>query len=274
MYVKYIDTQNVRNSKTMASTEHKSGELSYEKLKELDALFDKQLKKIPETESKTAQAKPVSSASKGLSVSKITGTAFGLLLLSLLPFLVLIRTSLYVYLQYGFNGWLALGTGVAMTILLLLLYAVFIMYKMQKRPQVHKYIRRGIVFLVVAYCSYGLLYFSGVNAKNAEIESYYRSLHPILRVSLATTLLVDDDLMVTDMQREPGDYEAMGLPVRQNSMHYIQDTGYVHAVDLRTRNRPEWKNRLTQGAFYVLGMNTLRHVGTADHLHISLPVNQ
>jgi hypothetical protein len=129
------------------------------------------------------------------------------------------------------------------------------------------------VFLVVAYCSYGLLYFSGLNAKNAEVESYYRSLHPILRVSLATTLLVDDELVVTDMQREPEDYTAMGLPVRQESMHYIQDTGFVHAVDLRTRNRPEWKNRLTQGTFSVLGLNTLRHEGTADHLHISLPVN-
>jgi len=262
----------------MPASNNNSGDLSYEKLKELDALFDQQLRNIPDSRGKRNRAEAaVTSTStwlESLSLKKVIGFSIGLILLSLLPFLVLIRTSLFVYLEYGFNGWIALGVGVAATILLLFIYAAFVMYRIQQKSRVHKYIRRGIVFLVLAYCSYGLLYFSGVNAKNAEIESYYRSLHPILRVSLATTLLVDDELVVTDMQRQPEDYIAMGLPVRQESMHYLQDSGFVHAIDLRTRNRPDWKNWLTQGAFHILGLKTLRHVGTADHLHISLPVNE
>jgi hypothetical protein len=65
----------------------------------------------------------------------------------------------------------------------------------------------------------------------------------------------------------------MGLPVRDQSLHYPQKSGYVHAVDIRTKGRPEWKNKLTEMTFELFGMSTLRHVGTADHLHISLPLN-
>jgi len=32
------------------------------------------------------------------------------------------------------------------------------------------------------------------------------------------------------------------------------------------------KNRLVQLYFWCLGFGTLRHVGTADHLHVELPV--
>lgn len=242
----------------------KSGDLSFEQLKELDALFDKQLKSTRQ-EAKADTSKP-------FSLKRFLAWAVILLLFSVLPFLVLIRTSLFVYERYAMNGWLALALGVGVTILLLLLYAAVVSYRFQQTARVHKYVRRGIMVLVLAYCGYGLLYFSGLNAKSPEVESYYLSLHPILRVTMATTILINDDLVVTDMQRRPEDYEAMGLPVRQESLHYVQETGYVHAVDIRTRNRPEWKNWLTRGSFAVLGMNTLRHTGTADHLHISLPV--
>lgn len=254
----------------MSSSKNKSGELSFEKLKELDALFDAQLKNTQSAQRKEARTRKGSHWSP----KKIAVVICGLMILSVLPFLVLIRTSLFVYERYGLNGWLALGLGVGVTILLLLLYATIVSYRIKQTARVHKYVRRGIMILVLAYCGYGLLYFSGVNAKNAEMESYYRSLHPILRVTMATTLLIHEDLVVTDMQRTPEDYAAMGLPVRQESLHYVQETGYVHAVDIRTQGRPEWKNWLTRGVFSALGMNTLRHVGTADHLHISLPVNE
>lgn len=247
-------------------SDNQSGDISFEQLKELDALFDKQLKGTQQ-EAKSGRAKP-------FSLKKALGWAAALLVLSVLPFFVLIRSSLFLYERYAMNGWLALGIGVGVTILLLLLYAAVVSYRFQQTARVHKYVRRGIMVLVLAYCGYGLLYFSGLNAKSAEVESYYLSLHPILRVTMATTILINDDLVVTDMQRRPEDYEAMGLPVRQESLHYVQETGYVHAVDIRTRNRPEWKNWLTRGSFAILGMNTLRHVGTADHLHISLPVHK
>jgi hypothetical protein len=64
----------------------------------------------------------------------------------------------------------------------------------------------------------------------------------------------------------------MGLPVHDSSLHYAQPDGYVHAVDLRTIGRREVKNRLVQLYFALMGFATLRHVGTADHLHVELPL--
>lgn len=245
-----------------------SEKLSFEKLKELDAYFDEQLKGVGKKE-KSKQGRAT-----GFSFKKIAAYGIGLAAMLLLPFLVLIRSSVYLYTAYSLNGWLALSFGVGVTIVLLLIYAVLVNYRFRQSAGIHKYVRRGIALLVVAYCGYGLLYFSGVNAKSAEVESYYRSLHPIMRVTMATTILIDEDLIVTDMQRSPEDYASMGLPVRNRSLHYPQSTGYVHAVDIRTNGRPEWKNWITEQTFALFGMNTLRHVGTADHLHISLPVNE
>lgn len=251
-----------------SASDNRSNRLSFKKLKELDAYFDEQLKSHikKKRESRTRFF-------AGYSIKKILALGFGLLFLLMLPFWVLVRSSLYLYTTYALNGWLALTCGVGVTILLLLIYAVFVNYRIHQSARVHKYVRRGIAILVVAYCGYGLLYFSGVNAKSAELESYYQSLHPILRVTMATTILLDDDLIVTDMQRSPDDYRSMGLPARDQSLHYQQSTGYVHAVDIRTKGRPEWKNWITKNTFALFGMNTIRHTGTADHLHISLPVN-
>lgn len=251
-----------------SSSSTSSEKLSFEKLKELDALFDKQLKGTGKKEKSRRET------GKSFSLKKLVAACFGILVMLLLPFLVLIRSSIYLYTHYSLNGWLALSIGVGVTILLLLLYAVIVSYSLARTARVHKYIRRGIACLVIAYCGYGLLYFSGVNAKSEEVKSYYLSLHPIMRVSMATTILMHDDLIVTDLQRSPEDYTAMGLPVRDHSLHYEQTTGYVHAVDIRTKGRAEWKNWVTEQTFALFGLNTLRHVGTADHLHISLPLNE
>ncbi|NGP75156.1 hypothetical protein G3570_00815 [Balneolaceae bacterium YR4-1] len=249
------------------SSSPSSEKLSFDKLKELDALFDEQLKGTGK------QEKSRKSTGKSFSLKKIVAALSALIVMLLLPFLVLIRSSVYLYTHYSLNGWLALSIGVGITILLLLLYAAAVSLFIGQSARVHKYLRRGIALLVIAYCSYGLLYFSGVNAKSEEVSSYYLSLHPILRVSMATTILLHNDLIVTDMQRNPGDYAAMGLPVNSQSLHYEQKTGYVHAADIRTKGRAEWKNWITEQTFALFGLNTLRHVGTADHLHISLPLN-
>lgn len=250
-----------------SSTSTSSEKLSFDKLKELDALFDEQLKGARK------QKKSAKSTGKSLSLKKIFAAIIAVLVMLLLPFLVLIRSSIYLYTNYSLNGWVALSIGVGVTILLLLLYAAAVSLFMGQAARVHKYIRRGIALLVVAYCSYGLLYLSGLNAKSEAVSSYYLSLHPIMRVSMATTILMHDDLIVTDMQRSPEDYTEMGLPVKNYSLHYRQKTGYVHAADIRTKGRPEWKNRITEQTFALFGLNTLRHVGTADHLHVSLPLN-
>jgi hypothetical protein len=72
------------------------------------------------------------------------------------------------------------------------------------------------------------------------------------------------------MQRQAGDYARMGLPVNPRTRHYTQADGWVHAVDIRTRGRSEVRNRGLQFYFWAMGFSTLRHSGTADHLHVQL----
>jgi hypothetical protein len=64
------------------------------------------------------------------------------------------------------------------------------------------------------------------------------------------------------------------LPVFEASLHFRQRDGYVHAMDLRTIGRGAVRNWTTAVYFRVLGFRTLRHVGTADHLHVSLPLTR
>lgn len=202
----------------------------------------------------------------------VAGLLMGLVWI-VVPFVVLVRTSVYTYETYRFNGWLALSMGIVATILLLMGYSLYISYRYRNRIRIHKYIVRGIVILVVAYTLYGVLYYSSLNTKTDQIRSYYRSLHPIMRVALATITVADSNVLVTDIRRQPGEYTRMGLPINRQSLHYMQSDGYIHAVDIRTKGRAEWKNWLTRAAFYLSGIETQRHVGTADHLHVYLPLN-
>ena len=125
---------------------------------------------------------------------------------------------------------------------------------------------------MLAYCGYTLIYLSSGNAKSDQVRAYYGSLHPLLRVALSTWMLVDKDIVITDVARGRADYATMGMRPNDGSLHYVQGDGYVHAVDLRTRGRGEVKNRLVQLYFWSAGLGTLRHVGTADHLHVELPL--
>jgi hypothetical protein len=129
---------------------------------------------------------------------------------------------------------------------------------------------KGVGILVAAYCVFSLLYLSAGNAKTEEIRSTYTSLHPILRVGVSTLLLVDRDGVLTATGRTLEDYAAWGLPANEASLHLPQRDGYVYAVDIRTLGRPEWRNRAVDLYFRLVGFSTLRHRGTADHLHVSL----
>lgn len=189
------------------------------------------------------------------------------------PFYVLIRTSVFAYSEYQLNGWIALATGVLATVGLLVIYITILAFRFRQNYRVVSTLIRGITFLVISFTLYGLLYYSSINTKEPEIREYYRSMHPILRVTLATVSLADSELLVTDIQRSQQDYVSMGLPENDNSLHYVQKNGYVHAVDLRTVGRPFWQNWITAGMLEILGLETYRHVGTADHLHVYLPLN-
>ena len=76
--------------------------------------------------------------------------------------------------------------------------------------------------------------------------------------------------MITDGARTPEFYARAGLPANESSLYFRQDEGFVYALDLCAINRPEWRSLAAELAFRAMGFHTLRHVGTADHLHVSV----
>ncbi len=188
------------------------------------------------------------------------------------PFLVLVRTAVFGYRSLEWGTWPSVALGVTATVLAVGLVAARALKKLTGKARVRVAITRVALPIVVAYALYGLIYLSASNAKTERIRDYYRELHPIFRLTLATATLGDPDLVVTDLGRTPADYLAMGLPTREISLHYQQPDGYVHAADLRTIGRPVWRTALLMLYFETMGFRTLRHVGTADHLHVSLPL--
>jgi hypothetical protein len=193
-----------------------------------------------------------------------------------LPFGALLRGATYAYQQQ----WplpLALGAGFATAFLVLLLYATGVYLRMKGAETTYQFrtLRRkalGVFVVLGLFQGYVLLAPNPAHVKTVEVHAEYTELHPILRMSVATFLLVDDALLITDLSRHPSDYEAMGLSVNPQSLHYRQSDGYVHAMDLRTTGRSEVRTLLTRSYFAALGFRTLRHGGTADHLHVALPV--
>lgn len=205
----------------------------------------------------------------GLRISAALFVLFGLILL---PFFLLIRSSLFLNISWNWNAWVSLSGGILGTALLLVFYILIFFRSFPNKKLLLKFSLAGTGILVFTFCMYGLMYLSSVNAKSDEIRHVYRSMHPILRVAVATTTLADGDLVITDIARAPEDYKAMGLPVNQQSMHFQQpETGYVHAVDLRTLGHSEIRNFVLQYSLEIMGFYTLRHTGTANHLHVSLP---
>ncbi len=194
--------------------------------------------------------------------------------LTILPFFLLIRTSVFLNVEQGWNGWLSLAGGIGTTVLLLLAYIIILFRKVQNKKLLMRFSLGGTGALVGGFCLYGLLYLSSVNAKTESVREVYRSLHPILRVAVATTTLAEADLVITDIKRTEQDYAKMGLPLHQSSLHFPQKDGYVHAIDLRTKGHSEFRNIVLNTSIRLMGLHTIRHVGTADHLHISLPVSK
>jgi len=194
-----------------------------------------------------------------------------ILALTILPFFLLIKTSIFLNTEQGLNGWVSLLGGMGATISILLVYVVMLFRKVKNKKLLLRFSLGGIGALVGGFCLYGLLYLSSVNAKSDSVKEVYRSLHPILRVAVATTTLAEGNLVITDIKRSMEDYAKIGLPINQSSLHFPQPDGYVHAIDLRTKGHSEVRNFLLSNSLRLMGFKTLRHVGTADHLHISLP---
>ena len=134
-------------------------------------------------------------------------------------------------------------------------------------------LRQRFIFLsiLVLVASVHILFFiSDAQLKSKDLKSEYVSLHPILRLATGMVSKVDKSLVITDISRNRSDYAKMGLSVNENSLHYPQKDGYCYAVDLRTKGKPEWLISSLRAYYWSVGLKTLRHTGTADHLHISI----
>ncbi len=192
-------------------------------------------------------------------------------LLVALPFVLLIRGSLLLNAGLGWNAWLSLALGALASALLLSLYGWALWRRLTSRSRFRRIATRIALPVVAVFCGYGLLFLSAANAKTPQVRDSYASLQPVLRLAVATLVLVDAEIVLTDIERSPDAYASMGLAAPNASHHYRREDGWVHAVDLRTRGRGAVRNGLLRLWFEALGFDTLRHVGTADHLHVSLP---
>ena len=197
-----------------------------------------------------------------------------LVLLLILPFVLLIRGSILFHTHFEWYSWFCLAGGVGVTALVLFIYFSFFYGTMTGKFGDFDAMKRRAwiaILVVIIYCAHGILFFSSSNLKSTSLQNEMTNLHPVLRLSLSTLVFMDKDLLITDASRVPEDYKKMGLKKLKHSLHYKQpSTGYAHAVDLRTNGRSELKNTLVTYYFQLMGFRTLRHVGTADHLHVSL----
>lgn len=201
----------------------------------------------------------------------VLGVAF-LMGLLLLPFLLLVRTSVWLQASGFGSAWLPLLGGVLATALLLVLYGLVATRRIKGSWGLPPFVSKVLIALVGAYAAYGVVYVSASNTKSPDVRSGYATVNPVLRMATATLVLADPHLVVTDASRTPDDYRRMGLTLNEASLHFPQPNGWVHAVDLRTIGRSRWRNGFMSLYFWTMGFNTRRHRGTADHLHVSLPV--
>ena len=189
-----------------------------------------------------------------------------------LPFFILVRGAVLLYHDAGWPAWLALlGSGAAM-IGVLALYGAVMTRRLTGRMRFGWITRWVVLPLVVGFLVRGLLFLDRSHAQSESIRAEYRDTHPLLRMALATLDMADDKLVVTDMSRTSADYVRMGLPVLPHTMHGVQRDGWVHAVDIHTRGRGFLVNLFVATYFRAMGFRVLRHVGTADHLHVELPL--
>ena len=206
-------------------------------------------------------------------MKKIIFFLIRLAILLILPFICLIRGAVFGHEYYQLSPWMAILLGMGITVFILILYFSFIYGRITGKVGNAKSFKVRFVFailLVIGYSTYAVVYLSDSNVKSPKIKTTYTSLHPILRLSISTIVFIDKSLLITDGKRIPEDYKKMGLKTKRQSLHYVQSDGYVHAVDIRTKNQSEFRNNLLKISFKMMGLNTLRHVGTEDHLHISL----
>jgi hypothetical protein len=129
-----------------------------------------------------------------------------------------------------------------------------------------------ILLLIVS----SVTYFVGKNTNrdnfknDSEVTQFEDYTHPIIRYYTSIFSIFDSDIIITDSKREIEDYDKMGLKRLETSMHLIQEDGYSHALDLRTRDKSRFYVFILTSYYDLLGFYTLEHDGTAMHLHVHI----
>jgi len=127
--------------------------------------------------------------------------------------------------------------------------------------------RFQLISILVACVIYTVTFYDQVTFKTNATLAEFGDLHPMLQLAVRN---LDKKTVVTDITRDKKFYKRRGLKENKNSPHYIKN-GWSNAVDIRTNGEGFIRNSFVRAYFWVLGFDTLRHVGTSDHLHVQIP---
>lgn len=204
---------------------------------------------------------------------KIVVVSLTVVLFITAPFILFQRFGLFAQVSLELSVWPALILSLFVTVGSTALAAALLLRNRLNIHRVFKIVAMVLLALSLIGSLYGLLYIAPAHTKTDREQATYISLHPFLRLSISTALLFDDGLLITSTDRTMEDYKRWNLPPNTASAHFKQPDGFIHAVDLRTKNRSGWQNLALSLYYRVLGYKVIRHRGTADHLHIEMPVN-
>ena len=186
--------------------------------------------------------------------------------------IVLVRVQLAMIGRYPTADWPAVVAGLLAGGVVLALSSGIALRLRSPRRALILLVALPLVLLAAGCPS--VTHFPRANFKTDDLRVEWYRLHPTLRVSLWIARLGEGDLVLTDVSREPSDYVQMGLSTPSWSRHFFSPRdGYVHAMDVRVTDAGDLRNWARQGVFLALGLRADRHGGTADHLHVSMPLS-
>jgi hypothetical protein len=185
--------------------------------------------------------------------------------------MLLVRGAVSAHQLFDAPGWIAVLAGASLAAICLTIFGRRASRRFTGRDRTREVALVVALPLLLVFSVYSLGRLSHANAKTPQISARWHELHPALRLAVGTARLADAGVVVTDIGRHRSDYARMGLRPLNRSPHYVQEDGWVHAVDLRTRGRGFVRNALARAWFAAMGFDTLRHTGTGDHLHVALP---
>ncbi len=199
---------------------------------------------------------------------------------TLTSLILLVRVQLLLLAHYPTAEWPAMAAGLLAGGVTLAI-AVAMALRLRSPRRALMLLLALPTMLLTAGCL-SVTHFPRSNFKSDELRAEWYRLHPTLRNALWVARLGEGALILTDVTRKPSNYGEMGLTEPSWSSHFTSPrNGYAHAIDLRVRDAGDLRNWARQGVFLALGLKadrlggpTDRHGGTADHLHVSLPLRQ